>query len=124
MSSFPAYNDERPLLESMENISNMPSLTDIKNTSTCNCGTGKRSSDGSHIGRMIPKPRLDWSWRSKSLSVEKSEDDSSTSSSSDLTLSSSYPERGFGEKSVEEVPDPFPDLGGSPPGMKSCVSTK
>ena len=132
MSSFPVYNDERPLLESMENLSSHQ-----MNSTPCHCGgrtttttSGRRTGDlSSPVSgrRKIPKPRLDWAWRSKSLSVEKCEDDSSSSSTSsacDLTLSSSYPERGFGSgKSLDEtVPDPFPDLGGSPPGIKSCVS--
>ncbi|XP_038044966.1 growth factor receptor-bound protein 14-like isoform X2 [Patiria miniata] len=97
MNTFPSCNEDRPLLESMEN------LTHLQESSSCDCST-KRTS---HMARIIPKPKLDWAWRSKSTS------DTPVVEHAKLKLSTSLPERGERKKGVigeSEVPNPFPGL--------------
>ncbi|XP_022096619.1 growth factor receptor-bound protein 14-like isoform X2 [Acanthaster planci] len=100
MNTFPAYNEERPLLESMENLSH---LQDSSSYEFC---SKSASQSALNVGRTIPKPKLDWTWRSKSTSgtpvVEHAK----------LKLSTSLPERRE-QKEVagdDEVPNPFPGL--------------
>ncbi|XP_033639440.1 growth factor receptor-bound protein 14-like isoform X2 [Asterias rubens] len=99
MSTFPSYNEERPLLESMESLHHHEG-------NDCECSSKRSGHSVLHMGRIIPRPKLDWAWRSKSS-------DTPVAEHAKLKLSTSLPERGerlMTECAEADVPNPFPGL--------------
>ncbi|XP_071476919.1 growth factor receptor-bound protein 14-like [Diadema antillarum] len=160
-TSFPTYNDERPLLASTESLNNRlqnqqglngiylcrqnSPPTSLANREPLRHNQNQSNSHYTHhhhyhhhhqanrhqlqhsnslSSRIIPKPRLDREWRSKSMPEDMGEPVATA------PLSSSFPQQGRSESSSggsdgdeAQVPDPFPELGGCSPRWKTTLGS-